>query len=322
MNDTERIYHIHHRMEETRSAIPKRQLMAELEVSERTIARDIETLRDRLGAPLIYDRKQGGYRYDSHQGSFELPGFWFRADELYALLAASHLFDALQPGLLTDHLRPLRKRIDQLLEHSGHSHEKVDERVILKSVAHRPTGHDQFARIADATLHGTPLRIDYHARGSDQRQSRQVHPCRLLHYRDNWYLVAWCEERQALRNFALERIRQAEVLNTSPRDLPPESIDQHINDAFGIFGGEGTHRAHLAFTPHRARWVAEESWHPDQIGQWQGDRYHLIIPYANPTELVMEIMKHGKEVEVIEPPELRDAVAQALRQAAEQYAQT
>ncbi len=321
MNDTERIYHIHRRLEETRTVVAKRQFTEELEVSDRTIARDLDFLRDRLGAPIVYDRPLGGYRYDNTEGRFELPGFWFRPDELHALLAASRLFDALQPGLLTDHLRPLRKRIDALLEHSGHSREKVEERVILKSVAHRPSGHDQFARIADAALQGTPLRIDYHGRGSDQRDIRQVHPCRLLHYRDNWYLIAWCEKRQALRNFALERIRRAEAIDKPPMQPDPKAIDRHINHAFGIFGGESQHRARLAFSPQRARWIADETWHPDQVGHWQDNRYHLSIPYANPTELIMEIMKHGNQVEVLEPPELRQAVAQALKEAALQYAQ-
>ena len=75
----------------------------------------------------------------------------------------------------------------------------------------------------------------------------------------------------------------------------------------------------LRFTAEHARWVADESWHPDQIGQFEGDAYTLQIPYSDPTELVQEILRHGAGVEVLAPPALRRHVATALREAAARY---
>jgi predicted DNA-binding transcriptional regulator YafY len=76
----------------------------------------------------------------------------------------------------------------------------------------------------------------------------------------------------------------------------------------------------LRFTPERARWVADEHWHPQQQSQSLEDgSYELRIPYSDPRELVMDILKHGEEVKVISPESLRDAVAERLKNALRHY---
>ena len=104
------------------------------------------------------------------------------------------------------------------------------------------------------------------------------------------------------------------------RDIPEKQLDAHYASSYGIFAGEPEHTAVLRFTPERARWVADEHWHPQQQSQWLEDgSYELRIPYYDPRELVMDVLKHGAEVEVLEPVELRRDVAGYLRQAAAKY---
>jgi len=138
-------------------------------------------------------------------------------------------------------------------------------------------------------------------------------------YRDNWYLIGWCEEAQALRIFSLDRVRKTRPLPIPLKPIDPKTLDRYLNSAFGIFGGAPKGWAELRFTPERARWVAEEIWHPDQQGEWRDGRYHLRIPYADLTELALEIMKYGPEVEVLAPPELRADLADRHHRAASQY---
>ena len=88
-----------------------------------------------------------------------------------------------------------------------------------------------------------------------------------------------------------------------------------------LFSGEPTATAVLRFTAKSAAWVADEAWFPDAAGEWLEDgRFELRIPYNNPTELMMEICRHGPEVEVVSPPALRQQVAERLQQALDQYA--
>jgi predicted DNA-binding transcriptional regulator YafY len=70
-----------------------------------------------------------------------------------------------------------------------------------------------------------------------------------------------------------------------------------------------------------SRWVADEQWHPEQVGKWIGEHYELHVPYANPTELLMDILKYGPDVEVVAPAALRTMVEERLRQALQQYRQ-
>jgi predicted DNA-binding transcriptional regulator YafY len=319
MHDAERIYQIHRILQGTREPLSAQQLADRLEVSSRTIKREIAFMRDRLGAPIENDPASRGYLYPTQRESFELPGLWFRADELHALLAASQLLESVQPGLLSDHLRPLRQRIDQLLEKSGHSGDAVASRVSVKHTQRRVVEPRHFGVVAGALLNGTPLAIRYHGRDKDQISERTIHPYRLLHYRDNWYLIAWCEKADALRNFAVERITRAATLTTPLRQIDPDQLNNHVDRAFGIFTGQPAHTARLRFNATRARWIADEIWHPDQKGEWQGDHYLLTLPYADPTELLLEIMRFGADVEVLSPPELRHLIAQRHRQAAGLY---
>ena len=138
--------------------------------------------------------------------------------------------------------------------------------------------------------------------------------------RDNWYLDAWCHQRNGLRSFAVERLREAKPLDLDAKNIAEEELDAHFASSYGIFAGKPKHTAVLRFTPERARWVAEEQWHPQQQGRILDDgSYELRIPYADPRELVMDVLKHGAEVKIIEPETLRLLVQQQLQQAWRQY---
>ncbi len=123
-----------------------------------------------------------------------------------------------------------------------------------------------------------------------------------------------------MRSFSIDRILRAAAIDKPAFDVPEAELEAHYASAYGIFGGKADKLAVLRFTPQGARWVADEKWHPQQEADWLPDgRYELRIPYREPRELVMDIMRHGANVEVVEPAELRDQVAQELRRTLGQY---
>ncbi len=319
MNRVERIYRIHELLRAGRP-VSMHRLLDELECSLATVKRDLAYLRDFMGAPIVYDPDRRGYLYDSRGGEFELPGLWFNASELYALLASEQLLEQVQPGLLTPLLKPLRRRIRSLLEYSGYPAREVSGRIRLLGVGARYPDQRVFAHVASAVLEGGCLEIAYHSRSRNEYSERRVHPQRLLHYRGNWYLLAWCERAEALRLFALERIHRAQGIPNEARVLSAGELDAFVESSFGIFTGPPRARAVLLFSPERARWVSEECWHPEQHGEWLADgRYRLIVPYSDPTELVMDILKYGPDVEVLAPDGLRAQVLRRLQQTLSRY---
>lgn len=318
MNRAERIYRLHGLLKSGRP-VPLEKMREALEVSRATVVRDLGYMRDFMGAPIVYDRERNGHHYDPDAPEYELPGLWFNATELYALLATGQLLEAVQPGLLGPRLGPLKARIRKLLEESGHSAQVVASRIRLQPFAMRRVDEDLFGLVSEAVLAGHQLTIDYHGRARNADTRRRVHPLRLTHYRDNWYLDAWCEQAGGLRTFSLDRIRSAEPLADPVRQVPERELERHLGASFGIFTGEATNWAVLRFTAERARWVADETWHPDQIGRFDGKAYELQVPYSDPRELLMDILKYGPDVEVLAPESLRMLVAEKVREAAARY---
>ncbi len=317
MDKFDRIYQLHDTLRDRRTPISRTDLMAKLECSEPTIYRVIHLMREELHAPITYNEALGGYYYErtAEGGTYELPGLWFNERELQALLVFERLFESLEPGLLREHLQPLSKRIDQLLNSKRLGLTEATSRIRVLGMAARPTG-EWFQLLASATLQRHKLRLRYHGRTRDSITERTVSPQRIIHYRDNWYLDAWCELRKELRSFAVDRVKSAVETTDKAEDIAEAKLNEHYASSYGIFAGKANKMAVLRFSQERARWVADERWHPEQAGQYLVDgRYELRIPYRDERELVMEILRHGAEVEVMGPAGLRAEVEKRLRDA-------
>lgn len=320
MSKIDELYRLHRLLDGRRTGISRADLIGAHGFARATLARLIADLRDKLGAPLIHDKERGGYRYDIADGRFALPGLWFTADELLALVSLKQLLGKLEPGLLDDHLRPLHDRIDQLLASRHLGAGEAAQRIRILAMAARRKNPRHFQIVAGAVLQRHRLSIDYYNRERDQINRREISPQRLAHYRDNWYLDAWCHQKKGLRSFAVECIRAVVPLAKRAKTVAESALDRELASAYGIFAGKPRATAVLVFTPQRARWVADETWHPQQQGRRREDgRYELRIPYSDDRELLMDILKYGADVEVVGPSELREAVEKLLGEAAGQY---
>ncbi len=312
MNRTERFYKIDQMLHE-RGVVPIEVFLAELDISRATFKRDVEYMRARLHAPIVWDRDAGGYHFENIKATgpaYELPGLWFSAGELYALLAAHTLLGDIEPSILASHVAPLQARLAALLEASGHSATEITQRVRLLSMAKRNVEPRFFTDLAIALLERKRIEIEAWNRGRDETNTRIISPQRLIHYRDNWYLDAWCHWRKGLRSFSVDTIRRVKVLREKARDVAAARLDAHYSSAYGIFAGQPKAWAVLHFSPERARWVQAERWHKEQQTELLPDgSYRLRVPYADARELLMDILRHGRHVEVEAPESLRRMVA-------------
>ena len=321
LDRTERFYKMI-RLLETRRTVSRRTFLEELEVSPATFKRDLKYLCDRLNAPIVWDRRLNAYRLDTTNPKapkFALPGLWFNASEAHALLAIQSLLNNLQPGLLTPHIAPLQARIEALLGKGDHAATEVHKRIRLLRQASRTVVPQHFETVSHAVLTRRRLNILHYNRTRNEAIEREISPQRLVHYRDNWYLDAWCHLREGVRCFALESIRRATLLDAPARNISEALLNEELGSSYGLFTGKADKIAKLRFTPERARWVAGETWHPQQKTTFDAEGYYLLeVPYREDQELVMDILKHGPDVEVLSPKALREKVAQLHKQAAQQ----
>lgn len=316
--------HIIVRLIRRHGAVTLATLQKELEVHISTIKRDFAVLTDRLGCPLEYDVSKKGYVIRDEQlpggGSFELPGLWFNASEVHALLAMLHLLRDVQPGFIESHLEPFKGRLRQLLGEGKHSVKNIEQRIKVIHFATRKVEVKHFELLTSAVLERRRLRLRYLNRDKQQMTEREISPLQLVYYRDNWLLDAWCHMRDGIRSFALDAIQQIAIIDKPAIEVSQDVLAAHFASGYGIYAGSASKRARLKFTPERARYVSLESWHPDQSSEWLADgSFILEVPYSMEHELLMDLLRYGADVEVLAPADLRQQVARALCAAARKY---
>lgn len=296
-------------------------LKEELEVSEATLKRDFAFLQDRLGCPLEWDRTKRGWVIRDELaagGRFELPGVWFDSSEVVALLTMLHLVEGVQPGLLEDHVAPLKLRLRSMLAEGTMSTRPIENKIRLIHFAPRKVEPKHFQQVASGLLEGKRLHLEYWNRDRKESTKRIISPQQLVHYRENWFLDAWCHSRNALRSFSLDAIQSVRVLDESSIEISSKEMEDHFRSGYGIFAGPATKRAQLKFTPERAQWISKETWHHNQTNAYAEDGSYLLeVPYSNDQELIMDLLRHSPEVEVIAPPELRQKLHSMLCAASE-----
>jgi predicted DNA-binding transcriptional regulator YafY len=311
MDRTERFYKIDH-MLQSRGRVKVREFLDELGISLATFKRDLEYMRSRLNAPIVWDRDLEAYRFEERAGKgpkYELPGLWFSPSEALAILTLEHLVEGLEPGLLGAHVKPLKARLAALLSTGDHSLDEVRKRIRVIAFGARRHEPKHFEVIAAAVLGRQRLKLTYWNRTKDETTEREVSPQRLVHYRNNWYLDAWDPMRNDLRSFALDAMREVSMAPGKAKDVPDAELDEVLASGYGIFGGRKVQWATLRFTPERARYVSLEEWHPKQRARREKDgSYILEVPFSSEKELAMDILRLAPDVEVIGPPSLRAEV--------------
>ena len=326
MDRTERFYKIEMLLR-TRGCVSFQALLDALEVSRPTLRRDLAYLRERLNAPIVYDAHDNGYRFDgavARGERHELPGLWLSEHEIHALLTMHQLLAGLDDdGVLSRHLQPLLDRLQGMLGADAAGSRELMKRVKLIGTARRRVPSRWFELVGSSLLRRQRLWLRYFTRRDRRESEREVSPQRLVHYRGTWYLDAWCHASDGLRRFALDAVRDARVLDTRAKPIALRELEAALDAGYGVFGGgDATVRwASLLFSADAAQWVASEEWHPRQEGRLRADgRYELRVPFTDPTELAMDILRHGDSVSVLGDKPLVALIRERLARAAAQYA--
>ena len=322
MGDVERLHKIKY-MIQARQCVPLNDFLDELEISKATFKRDLEYLRSRMNASIIYDRFKGGYCFDRQiiGEKIELPGLWFSEKEVTALVLMQHLLSGLDKGgLIEPHIAPLTSIIDGILGQSNTPTKELRKRLKVFGMSARKGSIENFEEIGSALLTRKRLHITYYARGKDETTEREISPQRLIFYRDNWYLDAYCHLRKDLRSFAVDCISKVIIAHAKADEISEKQLHEHFAESYGIFSGKASQRARLKFSPERARWVGSETWHGQQVGAFDKEgNYLLEFDYNQDPELVMDILKYGAGVEVLAPSSLRKRVRDELSKALRNY---
>jgi predicted DNA-binding transcriptional regulator YafY len=317
MNKAERIYKLD-RLLRSRRRTSRKIIEEELDCTKPTFSRIKSYMIDFLGAPIKYDRELNGYYYDEEDVKFDLPGFWLTPDEIYALFVCHQVIEKSREVGLSSIIKPMNEKIESILKSLGHSPENIKSKIKVMPQFSRILNQEEFGKICSSLISNEIMEVRYFTRSSNSYSIRKLHPQRLIHYKDNWYLAALCEKSNELRIFAADKI---EVLNTRPKakKLSSENIDSLVEEGFGVFSGKAVNKAVLRCFDPAKRWIADEIWHKDQKMYNDGDDLVLEVPFSNPTELSMEILRYGEGIVVESPDSLKELVIEKLEKSLKNY---
>lgn len=316
MDKFDRIQQLHRIFKSRRLPVSVRVLAEELECTERHVKRLFDALKY-IDAPLEYDQSRRGWYYaEDPDNLFELPGLWLTSEELQSLSLLLNLIQTLDNGLLNDEIGYVEKEINKLLKARGISPSIFSDHIRVLPMSHRQLPGKIFSKISEAVLNKNRVSITY-ASYHGEKTHREISPLTLVHYRENWYVDAWCHKRNDLRTFHISRISAALPLKTKIKTVDREALKAHFTSSYGIFAGKATRKAVLRFSREIAREIAQQEWHPDQQGVWNGKEYLLTVPFSDDRELLQDLLRHTPHVYVEKPVALRKKLQNKLQQGLE-----
>ncbi len=284
----------------------------ELEVSWRTVIRDLDCLRDDEGAPIAYDVSRKGYYFTS--AGWCLAPVSLTQREMLAFALASRMFHPFRGTPMERDLQSLFGKISKSLDGSMSFSSPVNpDQVSFIADDYVPLNHKVWSRMAGYIQRRVVIRVRYRT-FSGEEKSYRLAPIHLTSYHGNWYVVAFLENKPDPATFALSRFISTQRLKAS--SWAPDRFDSAVyaRTAFGITQGEKELKVHLRFSPHIATYIAERVWHPTQRLSVNPDgSLDVRMVTRGWKELVRWILSWQPDVKVLSPESLRDRVNEKLR---------
>jgi predicted DNA-binding transcriptional regulator YafY len=285
-----------------------RKIAEDIEVSSKTIQRDIDFMRDRLGLPIEYDPLRFGFRYTEEVASF--PSIEVSEGEVAALFVAQK---ALAQYKGTPFERPLRsafrKIADSLKERVSFSWNDLEEAISFHSAGASVADLELFEKVSQAVLRSLELEFDYRKLSSKGYEARRVRPYHIASLENQWYVFAEDLERKDLRTFALPRMRSVRLTDAKFHRPANFSVSKVLSGSFGVFEGGKKHRIRLKFDPFAARLVSERVWHESQRFRQAKDGSAILeLELGGLEEIERWVLSWGSHARVLEPKQLRERV--------------
>lgn len=288
-------------------------LAREMEVSTKSIHRDIEFMRDRMLLPIEYDDSRFGYFYTEEVNAF--PTMQITEGELFALIVAEK---ALQQYRGTSFEKPLlsaiRKMEQALPDTISVNLPDLEQTISFRTRAEQILDLNIFDQLAKATARRQQIEIAYRKPGRRETEQRLVDPYHLANINGEWYLFAFDHLRKDIRTFAPARILSVTQTGKTFERLQPFSLEKRLRDSFGVHSGEGQYDVVIRFNERVADYVREKKWHDSQkLTELDGGGVELKLRLSGLAEVQRWVLSWGGDATVLQPKELRDSVREAAQ---------
>ena len=199
------------------------------------------------------------------------------------------------------------------------SKERLSGRVSVEDI---PSGQKWLVSVMQSMLDNTEMELHYRKYMSEDEEVRHIRPYAVKEFAKRWYIVAYSEEASALRVYAMDRILALKPTGEKFKMPKGFQVDDLFESSYGIYLPEGEEPVLVKFrtTLREAAYLQDLPLHPSQVFLGSEGDFCLfalrVIPNPN---FIMELVKHGGRLEILEPESLREQVKQELRNALKLY---
>jgi predicted DNA-binding transcriptional regulator YafY len=283
-------------------------LAREIEVATKTIHRDIEFMRDRLGLPIEFNPGKNGYAYTEEVSAF--PNIQITEGELFALVVAEK---ALQQYRGTNFEKPLLgaiKKLEQSLPDTiSLNLAEVQQTISFRTRAEPILNLEIFDALAKAAARRQQIELAYRKPGQPQPEKRLVDPYHLANINGEWYLFAYDHDRKAIRTFVPSRMQSVKPTGKTFARPQKFSLEKRLRGSFGVHSGEGEREVVIRFNARAADYIREKKWHESQqLRELKGGGVELKLKLSSLMEVERWILSWGGDATVVKPRELMGAV--------------
>ncbi len=288
----------------------------ELEVSSKTVQRDIDFMRDRLGLPIEYNQLEFGYYYTKPVTHF--PSFEVSEGELVALFVARKALEQYRGTPYEKALRTAFEKICKgLTDEINFGWRDMEDSISFRGIGAADADLQLFEQLSTAVHERREVEFGYHKLGGPRHEQRKVQPYHLSCVDNQWYLFGQDLARQQLRCFALPRMRGVKLTAFKFTRPPDFSVSELLGGSFGIFRGKEKHRIRIEFDAFASRLVAERIWHESQkIIRSSAEKTVIELTLNSLEEIERWILSWGGHAVALEPRELVDRVRRSASQIA------
>jgi len=288
-------------------------LSRELEVSTKSIHRDIEFMRDRLNLPVQFNSERNGFFYTEAVSAF--PTMQITEGEFVAIILAEK---ALQQYRGTHFEKPLLnaiEKIKQSLQNTISLHfSEIEKTFSFSNRAEPVLDMGVFDSIAKATTHRDQIEITYRKPGQPEPELRIIDPYHLANINGEWYLFAYDHARKDLRTFVPARIQSVKPTGKTFERTQKFSLEKRLRDSFGVHAGEGEFDVVIHFNARAADYIREKKWHPSQtLRDLKNGGAELKMKLSSLAEVQRWVLSWGGDAKVLKPKELVESVRVAAK---------
>ena len=318
-NQLERVIQID-RIIRDRGGCTKQELTERFEVSEKSVERDFAYMRDRLMAPLEYDRFKELYTYTD--SSYFLPAVSMTEGQVLALSLSSEILNHFNSvGDFEDLRKSFARLADYLPDEVKVDLSRINNRVTVITEQQSPMPQDVWNVLTECVRANRQIKIDYRKPDAPDYESKVLEPYYLVAFRGNWYVIAHSDEKDTVRTYALTRMRHPEKLKDTFTLPAYFHLEDYIDPQWGIYSRKESYDFKLKFSPKVASIIKEKIWHKNQTLQQNEDgSVTLSFPSGQLETIGQWVMSWGAEVAALSPTELKEYVRENIEKMVQLYA--